>query len=226
MIFFIVILLYNEFIMLKAFDIVVKNKAAINNTGSSHINQQTSSPGSNYRKNSLIYFILVIILAYILYDLIDFKKMNQSENIDTTTPNDLATNPDNNRNRQIVNNDLEKSEGNLQNEQSELNQKNELTSKDEVIIDKKNIKIKILNAAAIKNLAAQTKTLLEQNGFRVESIATAKTISEQTTIYYNTNKNKEADLVKEIFKDKDVKLEENSLITDKYDILLTMGIKH
>lgn len=210
--------------MPKAFDIIAKNRPTFPSADANNISDKTASQSPHYSKNSLLYFIVVIILSYILFDLIDFKKMNQSDDANLVLKNEFSANSNSNEQTKIDN--LKTPEENSTIVQPQLEQQEEQISANKEIIDKKNIKIRILNAAAIKNLAAKTKTLLEENGFIVDSIGTAKTISQPTIIYYNSNKSPQALLIKEVFKDKEIKLQENSTLTDKYDILIMIGVKH
>lgn len=93
-------------------------------------------------------------------------------------------------------------------------------------IDKSAIKIKVLNGNAIWGAAAKAKELLESNGFKVSATGNADNQNyAQTTIYYKTNKNVEAAVVKAIF-DQNASgaiLEENNAIAADTDLTVVIG---
>lgn len=78
-------------------------------------------------------------------------------------------------------------------------------------IDKKSIKMNVLNGNGITNSAVVVKNILVKAGFTVSSVANAKRFTYPTTIvYYKTGKEAEAELVKEA-------LSTRSVTTELYD---------
>lgn len=78
-------------------------------------------------------------------------------------------------------------------------------------IDKKSIKMNVLNGNGISNSAVAVKNILVKAGFTVSSVANARKFTYPTTIvYYKTGKEAEAELVKDA-------LSTRSVTTELYD---------
>jgi hypothetical protein len=86
-------------------------------------------------------------------------------------------------------------------------------------IDKKTIKMNVLNGNGISNSAVAVKNTLVKAGFTVSSVANAKRFTYPTTIvYYKTGKEAEAELVKEA-------LSARSVTTEQYDGIGTLDVQ-
>lgn len=92
-------------------------------------------------------------------------------------------------------------------------------------IDKKAIRLRVLNGSGITGDAAKTKTDLETKGYVISSIGNAKFNYTQTQIYYLSGKNQEADLVAQDLTDKEAKKSEAvaSVVGDNTDVLVVVG---
>jgi hypothetical protein len=86
-------------------------------------------------------------------------------------------------------------------------------------VDKKSIKMNVLNGNGISNSAVAVKNILVKAGFTVSSVANAKKFTYPTTIvYYKTGKEAEANLVKDA-------LSTRSVTTELYDSIGTYDLQ-
>lgn len=92
-------------------------------------------------------------------------------------------------------------------------------------VDKSAIKIKLLNGSGKSGLAQQVKTQLESKGFSIVTTGTAKNLYSTTTIYYTTNNQAQAQLLKDNLDNKNCKIQENNQLTSGYDLLIVLGTK-
>lgn len=92
-------------------------------------------------------------------------------------------------------------------------------------IDKKAIRLRVLNGSGVTGEAAITKKELEAKGYVVSSIGNAKFSYTQTQIYYLAGKNQEADLVAQDLTDKEAKKSEALalVVGDNTDVLVVVG---
>lgn len=97
----------------------------------------------------------------------------------------------------------------------------------ETPIDKASFQIKILNGTSTNGLAAKIKGELENQGFKVISVANAKTRYQTTFIYYKDNKEKEAKEVEKALSGRQitVELNNNLALAHKVEVLVVLGLK-
>ena len=94
------------------------------------------------------------------------------------------------------------------------------------VIDKGTIKLKVLNGNGISGSAAGIKTQLTDAGFTVSSVTNARTFTYPATIiYYHTDKEAEATLVKDSITGKETSLELSDAITPQHDVVVVVGKK-
>lgn len=90
--------------------------------------------------------------------------------------------------------------------------------------DKSSIKLKVLNGNGISGSAATLADVLKTNGFIVDSVTNASRFTYQnTTIYYNTGKSAESELVKQTLANYSVLTYENPTVAGNYDIIVVVG---
>ena len=97
------------------------------------------------------------------------------------------------------------------------------TEEPQPTLDKKSIKIQVLNGGGVKGLAATVKTELEKDGWSVAAIGTAKNRYLKTYIYYGQEEKKTAaeELAKSLSQRQP--LLQKSSIVGKYDIMVVAG---
>jgi len=95
----------------------------------------------------------------------------------------------------------------------------------DTVIDKKSIKMSVLNGNGITNSAVVVKNALVKAGFSVSAVANAKKFTYATTIiYYKTGKEAEAELVKAALPTRSVTTELYNGI-GSYDLQVVVGKK-
>lgn len=94
-------------------------------------------------------------------------------------------------------------------------------------IDRKAIRLRILNGNGIAGEAAKMKSQLEEGGFSVSSIGNAKFSYTQTQIYYVANKKTEAESIASAITNYDTVITEaaTSVVGDNTDVLVVVGKK-
>jgi hypothetical protein len=91
-------------------------------------------------------------------------------------------------------------------------------------IDKSTILIKVLNGNGISGSAATLQKVLVDNGFSIDSVTNASNFNyETTTIYYNTGKSPQAELIKNALSAYTVTMFENPQVAGKFDVIVVVG---
>ena len=85
--------------------------------------------------------------------------------------------------------------------------------------------MRILNGSGSPGQAAVLETTLEDNGFTVRSIATARTRRSNTIIYYTAGKQAEAEYVASFITNHVLVFEENSGLANPDTLLIIVGAK-
>lgn len=185
---------------------------------------QESSPAS-LNKSSYLTYTFICLTAFSIAALTTIL-VNVSR---STKPTDQSTNTLSNQTYQSQSKPGEKNPFTVDREEpalttptSEISSPNQPESP---TIDKKTIRLRILNGSGVTGEAAKTKTDLEAKGYVVSSIGNAKFNYTQTQIYYLTGKNKAADLVAQDLAGKEVKKSEAavSVVGDNIDVLVVVG---
>ncbi len=93
-----------------------------------------------------------------------------------------------------------------------------------IAADRSSLNISVLNGNGISGSAQNIKTTLTTAGFVVSHVGNALKFSYQNTIiYYNANKDAEAEDLKSVLTDRTCDLLESSSITGSYDIVVVVG---
>lgn len=108
---------------------------------------------------------------------------------------------------------------------SEQTAQNENPPAEQVELKKEDLKVMILNGSGINGLAARTKTLMEEKGYKVMDIDTADGTREDTLLRFKKDKAVFKDLVQEDTKDAfpNVAVEDTLADTEEYDLLIVAG---
>ena len=159
----------------------------------------------------MIIVIISIIVFLIIKNSTDFNIIDEKAKVKTIPrPNPFVESVENQKN-------------NLENNKpiDEKDKKNENQSIEKTEIKKSEISIKVLNGAGRSGVAAKTKKLLENQGFVVKSIGTARNLYSCTLIYYQESEEK-AEMVKKALSGFNPKIEKSSIVGE-YDVLVVIG---
>ncbi|OQB05950.1 MAG: hypothetical protein BWY19_00617 [bacterium ADurb.Bin212] len=100
------------------------------------------------------------------------------------------------------------------------------TEETPVSLDKSAVQVKVLNGNGISGSAATVQKILVDNGFIIDGVSNASNFNyESTTIYYNTGKSPEAELIKGILSGYTVTMFENPQVAGKFDVIVVVGKK-
>jgi len=141
----------------------------------------------------------------------DYTRVSNDTDKDDSSKNTEIDNADDNKDS-TVSNDTDNTSDNITSEPAQ--------------IDKSTIKLKVLNGNGISGSAAVLADILKTNGFVVESVTNASRFTyENTTIYFNTGKSAESELIKQSLTNYNVLSYENPSVTGNYDIIVVVGKK-
>lgn len=201
---------------MKAFDLTYQKKRQSQD-------DESHQKRNNNGKNNTIFILLLVVVVFII--IIDkssdnkSKKSNQNTTVNAINQNQSAKNQEEiQTNNQITSS----SSINDQNTPSESTVEDS-SQNAEQITNKSTIKIKILNGSKVSGLAQEAKTKLEDDGYKIDSIGTAKNFYQKTVIYYATGKENYATEIQLALGNQGARLELNDSLVGAYDLLIVIG---
>lgn len=181
----------------------------------------TESHSSKKSNSNLLYYLVIFVLLIIfIYSFNSFSAPTKKSNSPTSTPSNSEL-PDKNY---AANTTQSSGLPQPSSTTSVTDQANaQVLGEQSIDSQKSKLGIKILNGSGKDGQAQEAKALLENSGYAVSEIGTAKNIYKTTVIYYKKGDSEIADLLAKTLNSYKVKTIEDSQIVENFDLLIVIG---